>query len=330
AVVNALWDLWAKIERKPLWKLLSDLTPAQIVELVDWRYLTDALTPQEALAMLERMASTRAAREAEILVSGYPAYTTSAGWLGYSDEKIRRLCREALAEGWTSFKVKVGADLTDDRRRCSIVRAEIGDARAMMIDANQRWDVPEAIAWVKALAPLRPLWIEEPTSPDDVLGHAAIAKALAPLGIGVATGEHCQNRVIFKQLLQAGAISFCQIDSCRLGGVNEVVAVLLLAAKFGVPVCPHAGGVGLCEYVQHESIFDFICVTGSHRGRMTEYVDHLHEHFIDPCVIRGGHYLVPAAPGTSIEMKPESLEAYTYPTGKAWKNPGAKAPIPPP
>ena len=220
AVVNALWDLWAKLERKPLWKLLSDLTPAQIVELVDWRYLTDALTPDEALASLERLAPTRAAREAEMLRDGYPAYTTSAGWLGYSDEKIQRLCREGIAAGFTHFKIKVGVDLADDQRRAAIVRATIGEQRTLMIDANQRWDVPQAISWTKALAAFRPLWIEEPTSPDDVLGHAAIARALQPHAIGVATGEHCQNRVVFKQLLQARAISFCQIDSCRLGGVN--------------------------------------------------------------------------------------------------------------
>jgi L-fuconate dehydratase len=320
AVVNALWDLWAKIEKKPLWKLLSGLTPAQIVELVDWRYMTDALTPQIALEMLEILEPTRAARESQIFQSGYPAYTTSVGWLGYSDDKIRRLCREALAAGWTSFKMKVGASLEDDRRRCAIVRAEIGPSRSLMIDANQCWDVGQAIKWVKALAEFRPLWIEEPTSPDDVLGHAAIAKALAPLGIGVATGEHCQNRVIFKQLFQARAISYCQVDSCRLGGVNEVVAVLLLAAKFGIPVCPHAGGVGLCEYVQHESIFDFICVSGSLEGRITEYVDHLHGHFVDPCVVRRGHYMVPMAAGTSITMKPGSIEANAYPSGKVWKN----------
>ncbi|HZZ20252.1 MAG TPA: L-fuconate dehydratase [Opitutaceae bacterium] len=319
AVVNALWDLWAKIEGKPLWQLLSELTPAQIVEMVDWRYMTDALTPAEALGMLEKMAPTRAKRVAEIRASGYPAYTTSAGWLGYSDDKIRRLCREGLADGWTSFKVKVGADLQDDIRRCTIIREEIGKDRPMMIDANQRWDVPQAIEWVRALAGLKPLWIEEPTSPDDILGHAAIARALEPLGIGVATGEHCQNRVIFKQLLQAHAISFCQIDSCRLGGVNEVVAVYLLAAKFGIPVCPHAGGVGLCEYVQHESIFDYICVTGSVKDRMVEYVDHLHEHFEDPCVISRGHYTVPSAPGTSITMKAQSLDDYSYPEGKVWK-----------
>jgi L-fuconate dehydratase len=319
AVVNALWDLWAKIEGKPLWKLLSGLSPAQVVELVDWRYLTDALTPDEAREMLERLAPTRVRREAEIIASGYPAYTTSAGWLGYSDEKIRRLCREGLAAGWTRFKVKVGADREDDRRRCGVIRSEIGADLTLMIDANQRWDVGPAIEWVRALAPCHPLWIEEPTSPDDILGHAAIARALAPLGIGVATGEHGHNRVMFKQLLQAGAVSFCQIDACRLGGVNEVVAVLLLAAKFGVPVCPHAGGVGLCEYVQHESIFDFISVTGSCEGRMIEYVDHLHEHFVDPCVIRRGAYQVPTAPGTSITMKLETLEAYGYPSGEAWK-----------
>jgi L-fuconate dehydratase len=320
AIVNALWDLWAKIEGKPLWRLLCGLTPAQIVEMVDWRYMTDALTPQIALEMLSLLEPTRAARESQIFQSGYPAYTTSVGWLGYTDDKIRRLCKEALADGWTHFKIKVGADLEDDRRRCAIVRSEIGAGRSLMIDANQCWDVGQAIKWVKALAEFRPLWIEEPTSPDDILGHAAIAKALAPLGIGVATGEHCQNRVMFKQLLQAKAISYCQVDSCRLGGVNEVVAVLLLAAKFGIPVCPHAGGVGLCEYVQHESIFDFICVSGSLEGRMTEYVDHLHGHFVDPCVVRRGHYVVPMAAGTSITMKAGSLDANAYPSGKVWKN----------
>lgn len=319
AIVNALWDLWAKLERKPLWKLLSDLTPAQIVELVDWRYLTDALTPDEALASLERLAPTRAAREAEMLRDGYPAYTTSAGWLGYPDEKIQRLCREGIAEGFTHFKMKVGADLADDQRRAAIVRATIGQHRTLMIDANQRWDVPQAIEWTKALAQFRPLWIEEPTSPDDVLGHAAIARALEPLGIGVATGEHCQNRVVFKQLLQARAISFCQIDSCRLGGVNEVVAVLLLAHKFNIPVCPHAGGVGLCEYVQHESIFDYICVSGSLENRITEYVDHLHEHFVDPCVVQNGRYRAPTAAGTSITMKLDSLASHTFPTGQVWQ-----------
>lgn len=319
AVVNALWDLWAKIERKPLWKLLSDLTPAQIVETVDWRYLTDALTPAEAQERLEALAPTRSVREAEMLRDGYPAYTTSAGWLGYPDAKIRRLCQEGIASGFTHFKIKVGALREDDIRRARIVREAIGPDRTLMIDANQRWDVPEAIEWTTLLAPFRPLWIEEPTSPDDVIGHAAIARALEPLGIGVATGEHCQNRVMFKQLLQLRAISYCQIDSCRLGGVNEVIAVLLLAAKFGVPVCPHAGGVGLCEYVQHESIFDYICVSGSLEGRITEYVDHLHEHFLDPCVVRGARYQAPGAPGTSIQMKPQSLDQYRYPDGPVWR-----------
>ncbi len=319
AVVNALWDLWAKLEKKPLWKLLCDLTAAQIVEMVDWRYLTDALTPEEALSLLEGLAPSRAAREAEMRARGYPAYTTSAGWLGYSDEKIRRLCREGIADGFTHFKIKVGSNRADDIRRAAIIREEIGSNLTLMVDANQRWDVDQAIDWTSALASSRPLWIEEPTSPDDILGHAAIARALEPLGIGVATGEHCQNRIIFKQLLQARAISYCQIDSCRLGGVNEVVAVLLLAAKFGVPVCPHAGGVGLCEYVQHESIFDYICVSGSLAGRITEFVDHLHEHFLDPCVVKRGHYQIPTASGTSITMKPASLAAYRYPEGSVWQ-----------
>lgn len=319
AVVNALWDLWARLEGKPLWKLLSDLSPAQIVESVDWRYLTDALTPAAAQDMLERLAPTRSVREAAMRRDGYPAYTTSAGWLGYSDEKIRRLCREALADGFTHFKIKVGANQADDIRRAAIVREEIGPDRTFMIDANQRWDVGPAVEWTKALAFARPLWIEEPTSPDDVLGHAAIARALEPLGIGVATGEHCANRIIFKQLLQARAISYCQIDSCRLGGVNEVIAVLLLAAKFGVAVCPHAGGVGLCEYVQHESLFDYICVSGSLEGRIIEYVDHLHEHFQNPCVVRRGRYCVPDAPGASIAMKPDALADHIYPHGTVWR-----------
>lgn len=319
AVVNALWDLWAKLEGKPLWKLLADLTPAQIVEMVDWRYLTDALTPDRARSALEALAPTRRQREDALRRDGYPAYTTSVGWLGYSDDKIRRLCREAIAEGFTHFKMKVGADRADDLRRAAIVRSEIGEWRHLMIDANQRWDVAEAIEWTRALAPWRPLWIEEPTSPDDVLGHAAIAQALAPLGIGVATGEHCQNRIMFKQLLQAKAIAYCQVDACRLGGINEVVAVLLLAAAFDVPVCPHAGGVGLCEYVQHVSIFDYICVSGSLNGRITEYVDHLHEHFVDPCVVGGGRYRVPEAAGASITMKPDSLRDHIFPTGLVWR-----------
>ncbi len=320
AVVNAVWDLYAKAEGRPLWKLLVDMTPEQLVSAIDFRYITDALTPEEALEILRRHQPTRAAREAEMLRDGFPAYTTSAGWLGYSDEQIRRLCREAIAQGWSHFKIKVGADLNDDVRRAAIIRQEIGPERKLMMDANQRWDVGEAIAHMKQLARFDPWWIEEPTSPDDVLGHAAIARALAP--IGVATGEHCQNRVIFKQLLQANAIRFCQIDSCRLGGVNEVLAVLLLAAKFGVPVCPHAGGVGLCEYVQHLSLFDYICVSASLESRLLEYVDHLHEHFLEPVTMKSGRYLPPRKPGYSITMRPESLQEYEFPNGRAWRTAG--------
>ena len=317
AVVNAVWDLYAKAEGKPLWQLLAGFTPEEIVGCIDFRYLTDALTRQEALEILRRQASTRAAREAEMRAHGYPAYTTSAGWLGYPDEKIRRLCREGVQQGWSHFKIKVGRDLSDDLRRAAIVRAEIGPDRKLMLDANQVWDVGEAIANMRQLARFDPWWIEEPTSPDDILGHAAIAKAIAP--IGVATGEQCHNRVMFKQLMQAGAMRFCQIDSCRLGGVNEVLAVLLLAAKFGIPVCPHAGGVGLCEYVQHLAIFDYICVSASLEDRVVEYVDHLHEHFVDPVVIRNGRYMPPTAPGYSITMQPKSLAKYVYPDGEAWK-----------
>jgi L-fuconate dehydratase len=317
AVVNAVWDLYAKVEGKPLWKLLADLSPEALVDAIDFRYVTDALTPAEALEILRAREPTRAAREAEILRSGYPAYTTSAGWLGYPDDKIRRLCREGVANGWSHFKIKVGRDMKDDIRRAAIVREEIGPDRRLMLDANQVWDVDEAITWMRQLARFDPWWIEEPTSPDDVLGHATIANAIAP--IGVATGEQCANRVMFKQLMQAGAIRFCQVDSCRLGGVNEVLAVLLLAAKFGIPVCPHAGGVGLCEYVQHLAMFDYIAVSASLEDRIVEYVDHLHEHFVQPVVVRDGRYLAPTAPGYSITMRPESRETYAYPDGPAWK-----------
>ena len=318
AVVNAVWDLYAKAEGKPLWKLLSDMTPEQLVACIDFRYITDALTPEEALAILQRQEKSKTSREAEMRTVGYPAYTTSAGWLGYSDDKLRRLCREAIAEGWSHLKIKVGRDLADDIRRCTIIREEIGWERKLMVDANQVWDVHEAIAWMKELARFKPWWIEEPTSPDDVLGHATIARAMEPLGIGVATGEHGMNRVLFKQLFQAKAISFCQIDSCRLGGVNEILAVLLMAAKFGVPVCPHAGGVGLCEYVQHLSMFDYIAISGSLENRVIEFVDHLHEHFLDPVTMRNGRYLAPTQPGYSIEMKAASLERFSFPTGAAW------------
>ncbi|MDQ3214319.1 MAG: L-fuconate dehydratase [Acidobacteriota bacterium] len=316
AVVNAVWDLHAKRERKPLWKLLVDMTPRQIVRSIDFRYITDALTPDEALDLLSRQEGTKAAREAQLRRDGFPAYTTSAGWMGYSDAHIRTLCREAVADGWTHFKVKVGGAPEDDVRRLALVREEIGPDCRLMIDANQSWDVGEAIERVRALSRFDLWWIEEPTSPDDVLGHAAIARAVHP--IGVATGEHCQNRVIFKQLLQADAISFCQIDSCRLGGVNENLAVILLAAKFGVPVCPHAGGVGLCELVQHLSMFDYVAVSGRMDDRIAEFVDHLHEHFIDPVVIRRGRYMVPDAPGYSSTIKPETRVAYRFPDGPIW------------
>jgi len=317
AVVNAAWDLFAKTAGKPLWKLLVDLSPEELVALVDFRYLSDALTPARALDRLHRMADGRAEREAELRRDGYPAYTTSVGWLGYDDDKIRRLCREALADGWTRFKLKVGADLEDDRRRARIVREEIGSSAMMAVDANQRWDVDEAIEWMAGLAEFDPYWIEEPTSPDDILGHATIARAVAP--IHVATGEHVHNRVMFKQFLQAGGLSICQIDAARLGGVNEVLAVLLLAAEFGVPVCPHAGGVGLCELVQHLSAVDYIAVSGSLDGRMIEYVDHLHEHFVDPVVIRDARYVLPTRPGYSAEMWPESLARYRFPDGDEWR-----------
>jgi len=316
ALVNAVWDLYAKVEGKPLWRLLSDMAPEELVACIDFRYITDALTADDALAILRRSARDRPAREEAVRRDGYPAYTTSAGWLGYSDGEIRRRCREGVAAGWSHFKIKVGDDLPDDVRRCAIVREEIGPERGLMLDANQRWDVGQAIAAMGELARFDPWWIEEPTSPDDVLGHAAIARAIAP--IKVATGEQCANRVMFKQLLQANAIGFCQIDACRLGGVNEVLAVLLLAARFGVPVCPHAGGVGLCEYVQHLAIFDYLCVSGSLENRLVEYVDHLHEHFVDPVVVENGRYRVPTAPGYSIAMKLASRLQYEYPGGTAW------------
>jgi L-fuconate dehydratase len=316
AVVNAVWDLYAKSEGVPLWRLLVDMSPEEIVACIDFRYISDALTPDEALVILQRNAPTRAERIAEMEAEGYPAYTTSAGWLGYGDEQIRRLCREGIAAGWSHFKIKVGRNLEDDVRRARIIRQEIGHDRKLMLDANQIWDVGEAIQNMGQLAQFDPYWIEEPTSPDDVLGHLAIAEAIAP--IGVATGEHCQNRIVFKQLMQANAIRFCQIDSCRLGGVNEVLAVLLMAAKFGVPVCPHAGGVGLCEYVQHLSLFDYVYASASLEDRIVEYVDHLHEHFRDPVVIRNGRYMPPKEPGYSITMRPKSLDDYEYPGGTAW------------
>jgi L-fuconate dehydratase len=317
AVVNAVWDLWARQEGKPLWKLLVDLSPEELVGCIDFTWITDALTPAEAVAILSAKESGKAGREAEMRAKGYPAYTTSAGWLGYSDDKVRRLSQEAVAAGWTHIKMKVGKDLEQNVRRASIIREALGPQGTLMMDANQCWDVPEAIEQMKALARFDPWWIEEPTSPDDVLGHAAIAKAIAP--IKVATGEACQNRVIFKQLLQANAISFCQVDSCRVGGVNEVLSIILMAAKFGVPVCPHAGGVGLCEYVQHLSLFDYVAVTGCLENRVCEYEDHLHELFVDPVRIVNGRYAAPTQPGYSVQMKTASLDEYEFPQGAAWR-----------
>jgi L-fuconate dehydratase len=292
------------------------MTPRQVVDLVDWRYLRDALTPERALELLERQRPGRASREATLRADGYPAYTTSAGWLGYSDEKLARLCREAVDGGWDSVKLKVGANLDDDVRRCRIAREIIGPERKLMIDANQTLGVDEAIEWADALAEFDIWWFEEPTSPDDILGHAAIAKRIAPAR--VATGEHCHNAVMFKQFLQAGALGFCQADACRLAGVNEAVAVLLLAAEYQVPVCPHAGGVGLCELVQHLSMFDFLAVSGSMTDRVVEYVDHLHEHFVHPVRMAGSRYTPPTAPGYSAQIRPETLAAYSFPDGEVW------------
>ncbi|ORZ01483.1 galactonate dehydratase [Syncephalastrum racemosum] len=323
AVINAIWDLWAKAEGKPLWKLIADMTPEEFVRCIDFRYITDAVTPEEAIQMLSKNAATKAEREQEMREKGYPAYTTSAGWLGYSDDKVRRLCQEAKAQGFTYFKQKVGGDRQQDIRRAALIRGEIGDDCVLMMDANQVWEVNEAISWMEDLLPFKPLFIEEPTSPDDVLGHATIRKALYPR-TRVATGEHIQNRIIFKQLFQAQAIDFCQIDACRVAGVNEVLAILLMAKKFNIPVCPHAGGVGLCEYVQHLSLIDYICVSATTEGRVLEYVDHLHEHFLEPCVMSKGRYLAPLAPGYSIQMKRESIEDYTFPSGRVHKELAAK------
>ncbi|USU11544.1 L-fuconate dehydratase [Sphingomonadaceae bacterium OTU29THOMA1] len=310
AVVNAVWDLWARHAGKPLWRLVADFTPEEFVRAIDFRYLTDCLTPDDALALLRTKADGKADRIATIEAQGYPCYTTSAGWLGYDDDKLRRLVREAVDAGFRHVKLKVGRDLDDDIRRLRIAREAAGPDVRLMIDANQIWEVSEAIDWVRALAFADPWFIEEPTSPDDVLGHAAIRRGIGE--VKVATGEMCQNRIMFKQFMAAGAIDVVQIDACRLGGVNEVLAVLLLAAKYDLPVCPHAGGVGLCEYVQHLSMIDYVVVSGTMEGRVAEYVDHLHEHFVDPCVVRNAAYMPPTRPGFSIEMKPASLDRYRF------------------
>jgi len=319
AITNAIWDLWARIEKKPLWKLLVDMDPEQLVNTIDFRHMSDALSREEAIEILKNMQSGKEQREKEMLQDGYPAYTTSCAWLGYSDDKIVRLCKEAMAQGFTRFKMKVGSDLEDDKRRAKILRQTMKPEMLLMVDANQKWEVQEAIDWMKELAEYNITWIEEPTSPDDVLGHATISKALQPLGIGVATGEMCQNRIMFKQFLMSGAMQYCQIDSCRVGGVSENVAIILMAKKFGVPVCPHAGGIGLCEYVQHLSLFDYIAVSGSLDKRMTEFTSHLHEHFVYPAQMKNGCYVVPQDPGYSIEMKESTMDAYVWPTGSVWQ-----------
>jgi L-fuconate dehydratase len=311
AVVNAVWDLWAKEAGKPVWRLVAEMSPDEIVGIVDFRYLTDALTPDEALAILRAAEPGKIERIAELERNGYPCYTTSAGWLGYGDEKLRRLCREAVDAGFNHVKMKVGRDLQDDIRRLTIARDVLGPDRFLMIDANQVWEVGEAIDWVRRLVFANPYFIEEPTSPDDIAGHRAVREAVAP--VKVATGEMCQNRVVFKQMIAGGAIDIVQIDACRMGGLNEVLAVLLMAAKFGLPVWPHAGGVGLCEYVQHLSMIDYVAVSATKEGRVIEYVDHLHEHFLDPCVIRDAAYMPPERPGFSIEMKPASIADNTFP-----------------
>lgn len=312
AVVNAAWDLWAKAAGKPVWQLVADMSPEEIVRLVDFRYITDCITPAQALALLQRQAPTQAERRAKLLADGYPCYTTSAGWLGYDDDKLRRLAQEAVDAGFSHIKLKVGRDLQDDIRRLRVAREVLGPDRQLMIDANQVWEVDQAIEWLDHLAFAKPWFIEEPTSPDDIEGHRRIREAMKGR-MQVATGEMCQNRIIFKQLIMRGAIDVVQIDACRLGGLNEVLAVMLMAAQHGLKVCPHAGGVGLCEYVQHLSMIDYLCIAGTHEGRVIEYVDHLHEHFVDPCVVRGAAYLPPQAPGFSIEMKPASIEQHRVP-----------------
>ncbi|MEU9796078.1 enolase C-terminal domain-like protein [Streptomyces sparsogenes] len=316
AVMNALWDLYAKRAGKPLWKLLADLTPDQLVALVDFRYLTDALTPDEALRILRRAEPGKAEREARLRAEGYPAYAASPGWLGYSDARLASAARRAVADGFTQIKLKVGADLEEDLRRCRIAREAVGPDIRIALDANQRWEPGEAVAWVHALAGFDPYWIEEPTSPDEILGLAAIRRAVAP--VKVAAGEHTANRVIFKQLLLAEALDVLQLDACRVGGVSELLAILLLAARFGVPVCPHAGGVGLCELVRHLAMFDYVAVSGTLEDRTVEYVDHLHEHFTDPAVIARGRYTAPSVPGFSSTLRPESLRAYAHPHGAVW------------
>jgi L-fuconate dehydratase len=318
ALINAVWDLYARVEGKPLWKLLADMDAEEIVRAIDFRYITDALTREEAMQILYERKAGMDVRLAQLRQTGYPAYTTSVGWFGFSDEKIVRLADEALAQGWTHFKLKVGGEPEDDLRRARLVRNKIGPHNRLMMDANQKWDVEEAIEHTRMLAEVDPWWMEEPTSPDDILGHARIRREVPQ--VRIATGEHCHNRVMFKQLLQANAIDVCQIDSCRLAGVNENLAVILMAAKFNIPVCPHAGGVGLCEYVQHLSAFDYLRASTTLENRVTEFVDHLHEHFVDPVRIRNAHYMLPEKPGYSAEIYSETLRDYSYPDGRVWRD----------
>ncbi|WP_233842702.1 L-fuconate dehydratase [Dyella sp. 2HG41-7] len=319
AVINAAWDLAARLAEKPLWRFIAEMTPEQLVATIDFRYLTDALTPDEALTMLRASAHDKPKRIAQLLSEGYPAYTTSPGWLGYADEKMQRLAREAVAAGFRTIKLKVGMNVEDDVRRCRLARETVGPDIAIAVDANQRWDVPDAIAWLRHLADVKLAWVEEPTSPDDILGHAAIRRAVAPTPI--STGEHTQNRVMFKQLFQAGSVDLVQIDAARVGGVNENLAILLLAAKYGVRVFPHAGGVGLCELVQHLAMADFVAITGKKEDRAIEFVDHLHQHFVEPVAIRNGRYIAPQAPGFSAQMHASTLTEYRYPDGPVWCEP---------
>ncbi len=310
ALINAVWDLWAKAESKPVWQLVADMSPAELLRCIDFRYLTNAMTREEAGDILERAQTGKGARRENLLKEGYPAYTTSAGWLGYDDDTIKRLAREAYAKGWRHFKLKVGRDLDDDIRRVTLLREAIGPDAKMMLDANQVWEVSEAITWMKALARFDPWFIEEPTSPDDIVAHREIREAIAP--VKVATGEMCQNRIVFKQFMQMDALDIVQIDAARVGGLSENLAIMLMAAKFEKPVCPHAGGVGLCEYVQHLSMIDYLSISGTYDGRVAEYVDHLHEHFETPCVVRNGRYMPPCEPGFSIDMKPASIKGFLH------------------
>ena len=318
-VINAIYDLWGKVEKKPIWRLLSDLEPQDFIKCVDMRYLSDAMNYEEALEIVQDNQKNKKERIAYLEKNGYPAYTTSAGWLGYPDDKLRTLCKKYLDKGFTHLKIKVGVDLEDDKRRCTIVREMLGKDRILMIDANQVWEIEQAIEWIKVLAVFNPWFIEEPTHPDDIFGHKKIKTALETYDIKVATGEHCQNRILFKQLIQNDALDIVQIDSTRMGGINEILAVYLMAKKYNKIVCPHAGGVGLCEYVQHLSMIDFVQISAEIGDRVLEFADHLHEHFIHPCVLKNGCYVAPQSPGYSIEMKPSSIQKYLYPSGQIWQ-----------